>query len=174
MRLHGHRIAQASEVRMFPPFPPAYDLVLLFITELLFGFSYNQAVAWFGTRHEKLFKFLVSWSVVFGVAGTLSLQAIFCWGRTFQEWQVLLINLLCFAGSGLPMIIGSMVRASKPSHKAKRLPNNVRDSVEEVGSEMHQLASKVNEQAQANNVPAAMLIEIVHKLHEWRGVLRSL
>lgn len=159
---------------MFPPFPPAYDLVLLFIAELLFGLTYNPAVAWFGTRHEKLFKFLVSWSVVFGVAGTLFLQAIFFWGRTFLEWQVLLINLMCFAGSGMPMIAGSMWRAAKPSHKAKKLPKYVKDIVEDVGYEMHQLASKVNEQAQANNVPAAMLIEIVHKLHEWRGVLRSL
>lgn len=159
---------------MMPPFPPAVDLVLLFITELLFGFSYNQAVAWFGTRHERLFKFLVSWSVVFGVAGTIVLQLVFFWDFTFAAWQGFLVTFLGFCGSGLPMIIGSMNRAGRKTHKAKRLPNNVKVIVEDVMAEMLAFAKDVNEKAGAGEVKAATLIDLVHRLHTWVGTLKSL
>jgi len=157
---------------MIPTFPPSYDLMLLFFMELFFGIAYDRAISWFGTRHGRLFKFLVSWSVVFGIAGTLTIRLVIFWGRTFVEWQGFLVDLLCFAGSGLPMIVGSMSRNVKPSHKARRLPNNAKRVLEDVAAEMSRLANDVNEKAQAGEVKAATLIEIVHKLHQWMGTLR--
>lgn len=160
---------------MNPPFPPANELALLVLTELLFGFTYDRAVQWFERKNgQQLFKFLVSWSVVFGTAGTLTIKFLFLWGRVFVDWQDFLIDLLCFAGSGIPMIIGSMGRAGKPSHKAKRIPTNARHVVEDVSAEMHRLACDVNEKAQTGEVKAATLIEIVHRLHQWIGMLKSL
>lgn len=159
---------------MNPQFPPASELALLALTELLFGFTYNGAVQWFERKNGRLFKFLVSWSVVFGTVGTLTIRVLFFWGWVSAEWQSLLIDLLCFAGSGIPMIIGSMSRAGKPSHKAKRIPPNARRALEDVTAEMNRLASDVNEKAQAGEVKAATLIEIVHRLHQWIGMLRSL
>jgi hypothetical protein len=159
---------------MFPPFPPAMELALLFVTELLFGVSYNGAVQYFETKHGNLFRFLVSWSVVFGTAGTLIIRFLFLFGTNLAEWQSLLINLMCFTGSGLPMIVGSMRRNVKPSHKAKKIPPTARRIVEDVTSEMICAAKDVNERAQAGEVKAAMLIDIVHKLHSWTGTLRAL
>ncbi len=159
---------------MLPPFPPANDLVFLALTECLFGIAYNQAVKWFGSKHGRLFKFLVSWSVVFGVAGTLTIRLIYFWGWTLAEWQTFLIDLLCFAGSGLPMIVGSMARGAKRSHKAMKLPTHAQALMDDVAAEMSRLANDVNEKAQAGEVKAATLIEIVHRLHQWMGMLRSL
>jgi len=44
--------------------------------------------------------------------------------------------------------------------------------LEDVAAEMSRLANDVNEKAQAGEVKAATLIEIVHKLHQWMGTLR--
>lgn len=70
---------------MFPPFPPAGELVLLTLTEFFFGVGYDRAVKTFGKEHGRLFRFLVSWSVVFGTAGTLTIKALFLWGWKFEE-----------------------------------------------------------------------------------------
>lgn len=159
---------------MNPPFPPANELVLLALTELLFGFTYNGAVSWFGRKNGRLFKFLVSWSVAFGTIGTLTIRLLFFWGRISAEWQTFLIDLMCFAGSGLPMIVGSMSRAGRKSHKAKQLPHNVKQIVEDVMAEMLAFANDINEKAKAGEVKAATLIDLVHRLHQWIGTLKSL
>jgi len=171
--LHGSTITLFLLSPMNPPFPPAIDLVLLSLTEVLFGFTYDRAVSWFERKNGKLFKFLVSWSVVLGTVGTLTIRLLFFWGRVSAEWQTFLIDLLCFAGSGLPMIIGSMSRAGKPTHKVRRWPTFANQVREDVVSGMRSTADELSREAKAGRVNAGTLVEIVHKLHEWVGSLKS-
>lgn len=87
------------------------QLVITFIALLLFGAIYNFGIEkfpWLAHRRS-------AEQVVGGVLVTL-LASGFVIG-----WMSVVVMFILFAGSGLPMLIGSWVRAAKDDEQAKNI-----------------------------------------------------
>jgi hypothetical protein len=76
----------------------------------LFSIGYNAVVAWL--VREGYLEGLLSLSVVIGTAVTVAATALF-------DWSFALLTLGAFAASGLPMILGSLVRYVKYRKRAQ-------------------------------------------------------
>lgn len=86
------------------------ELVITFIALALFGIIYNFAIAnipWLAHRRS-------AEQVVIGVFVTLLA------GGFVIGWHQVIVMCILFAGSGLPMLIGSWVRAAQDDAQAKR------------------------------------------------------
>jgi len=94
------------------------EIAVVILTELLFGFGYNQLVAYW-TKHNLMH---VSWAVVIGVAATLLIPALFWFDTNMPFYLTSLLLLACFAASGTPMIAGSMHRTVQEKENKKRRP----------------------------------------------------
>lgn len=94
------------------------EIAVVILTELLFGFGYNQLVAYW-TKHNLMH---VSWAVVIGVAATLLIPALFWFDTNMPFYATSLLLLACFAASGTPMIAGSMHRTVQEKETKKRRP----------------------------------------------------
>lgn len=73
----------------------------------MFGIAYNALVGWIGERKEGYTSLLV----VGGVLITLL-------GAAIVSWQAALWIVLCFSASGIPMIIGDILRYIHKREKA--------------------------------------------------------
>ena len=76
----------------------------------LFGAAYNLLVAWL--EHKGYDEGYTSLLVVGGVLVTLAASAL------LVGWYNALLVLLCFAASGLPMILGSLARYARARRAA--------------------------------------------------------
>lgn len=86
-------------------------LVVAFIFLFVFGIGYNQLVERFQKRTQRYTAELV----VGGVLITLLVSGFFIgWGNMAKV-------LVLFVASGLPMIIGSWIRAARDDEEAKRV-----------------------------------------------------
>lgn len=86
------------------------ELVITFIALTLFGIIYNVAIEripWLASRRS-------AEQVVGGVLVTLLA------GGFVIGWMHVVVMLILFTGSGLPMLIGSWVRAAHDDNQAKR------------------------------------------------------
>ncbi len=88
---------------------PDFGILLAAIFLLvLFGIGYNLVVAeW---ERKKYLEGFTSLAVVAGVLITLLIEA-------GLNWQAAVLTLICFAASGLPMVIGSVWRYAKNRRK---------------------------------------------------------
>ena len=97
----------------------AIVIVLVLVVEILFGVGFNALVAW--AYSVQLWH--VSVSVAVGVAGTIVIPAVMWFGVKVTFWQAGLLLLICFIGSGVPMIVGSTrrsVQGRKDQKKRRR------------------------------------------------------
>ena len=150
---------------MNPTFPLEFPLIFLIVLlELLFGIGFNLLVDW-AHRHNL---WHVSVSVIFGVAGTLSVPAVVLHSQPqMYFWQASMIFGMCFVASGVPMVWGSTRRTVKESHQRRPLPNNAMRVRDEVVMGMASAVEKI--------VAKEMEIaELVHVIHKWIGALKSL
>jgi hypothetical protein len=70
--------------------------------------GYNHVVSKWMKQKMDIY---VAFMVIGGVAYTLIGSGIAMgWDTQMQVWQAMLVTLACFAASGLPMTIGSMIR----------------------------------------------------------------
>lgn len=86
------------------------ELVIAFMALFLFGIIYNHGIQkfpWLASRRS-------AEQVVAGVLITLLVSGIVI------GWLNVVALLILFAGSGLPMLIGSWVRAAMDDEQAKR------------------------------------------------------
>jgi len=78
---------------------------------LLFGTAYNAFVAWIEDRgYDEGFTAIL---VVGGVGVTLI-------GVAFVDWQAALTSFVAFCASGLPMVVGSLLRYAKRRERRQR------------------------------------------------------
>lgn len=86
------------------------QLVITFAALLLFGIIYNFGIGKFPwLEHRRPAE-----QVVIGVSVTLLA------GGFVIGWHEIIVMCILFAGSGLPMLIGSWVRAAQDDEQAKR------------------------------------------------------
>ena len=148
------------ETPVMPPFPPGLEILLVALLEFVFGLGYNWLVAW--AHRNEIWSVFVS--VIFGVTGTLVLPLVFWWDHDLHLWQAVLIFLVCFASSGMPMSVGSARR--KVSHKRRPWPTAAARARENALMDLTVLAQRV---ADGQIEPAG----IVNTLHEIKGILSS-
>ncbi len=91
--------------------PISKELVIAFIALLAFGFVYNKLVEHFQKRTLRYTAELVAG----GVLVTLIASGFFI------GWNNMLIVLVFFAASGLPMMIGSWNRSAHDDEEAKKV-----------------------------------------------------
>jgi hypothetical protein len=139
---------------------------------VLYGFSYNQIVAYW-MKHRLMH---VSWAVVIGVTGTLLIPALFWFDHSMPFWQTGFLLLVCFAASGTPMIIGSMTRTVQEKDNKKRRPlgNSAMRIRDEVVMELNVLAADIAECSKAKTISLQDLPDYVHRLHRQIGSLKTL
>lgn len=147
------------------------EITLIVLVELLYGFGYNQLVAYW-SKHNLMH---VSWTVVIGVAGTLLIPALFFFDSIMPFWLSSLFLLACFAASGTPMIAGSMQRTVQEKDNKKRRPWPVAalkardDAVMELSAMAHEIAGRSKE----NDLHVQDLPDYVNRLHYVIGTLKS-
>ena len=146
-------------------------IAVVILIELLFGFGYNQLVAYW-TKHNLMH---VSWTVVVGVAGTLLVPALFLFKAIMPFWQTSLYLLACFAASGTPMIAGSMHRPGQEKDQKKRKPWPVAASRarDDAVMELSAMARDIAESVKQNNLHVQDLPDYVNRLHYVIGTLKS-
>jgi len=83
---------------------------------LLFGSAYNAFVSWLEDRgyHEGYVAFLV-------VGGNLVTLAGMEVAARLVDWSVFVVGFICFAASGLPMVLGSAWRHAHKREQKQRL-----------------------------------------------------
>lgn len=145
------------------------EIALVFLIELLFGLGYNALVA-YAFKHRLMH---VSLSVVIGVALTLVIPALFWFDRSMPFWEAGLLLLVCFAGSGVPMIIGSTRRTVKDKKKRRPLGNAALRIRDEVVMDLSTLAYEIADKAKANELTVRDLPDYVNRLHCVIGTLKS-
>lgn len=148
------------------------EIALVALIELLFGFAYNQLVAYW-MMHRLMH---VSWAVVIGVTGTLLIPALFWFDQALPFWLSSLLLLGCFAASGTPMIVGSMRRTVQEKDNKKRRPlgNTAMRVRDEVVMELNVLANEIAERSKANAISLNDLPDYIHRLHRQIGSLKTL
>lgn len=147
------------------------EILTVLLVEFLFGIGYNFLVAWLH-RHQLIH---VSFSVVFGVIGTLLIPAIAWFDHEMSIGQTVALLTLCFAASGIPMIVGSNLRTVNGKDDKKRRPwptaaNQVR---EDVIMELSMMAHEIAESAKNDTLTAGDLPDYVDRLHGLVGMLKS-
>lgn len=147
------------------------EILIVLLSEFIFGIGYNLAVAW---AHEHKLTH-VSISVAVGVAGTLVIPAAMWFDAEMCFWHAGLLLLACFTASGIPMIIGSMRRTVVKKDDKKRRPwptaaANVRDSAV---MELSAMAHDIADQVKRNELTVRDLPAFVNRLHTVIGILKS-
>lgn len=87
------------------------ELVIAFVALLFFGFGYNLGIE----KWRWLAQLRPAEQVVIGVLITVLTSGFFI------GWMNAIIVIGCFAGSGLPMLLGSWNRAGRDAAEAKRV-----------------------------------------------------
>jgi hypothetical protein len=147
------------------------EIAIVLLLELLFGIGYNVLVAYW-MKHQMMH---VSWTVVIGVTGTLLFPSIIWFDATLAFWQMGVLLGLCFAASGIPMIVGSQNRTVKEKDSKKRRPwptaaLRVRD---DVVMELSAMAHEIAEKAKQSKLSVQDLPDYVNRLHGVIGTLKS-
>jgi len=147
------------------------EIAVIILLELLYGFGYNQLVAYWMKNNLMH----VSWSVVIGVAGTLLIPALFWFDTIMPFWQSLLFLLACFAASGTPMIVGSMQRTVQEKDNKKRKPWPVAASRarDDAVMELNAMANEIAKSVKDNDLHVQDLPDYVNRLHYVIGTLKS-
>lgn len=155
---------------MNPDINPQVILIVLLV-EVLFGLAYNELVAW-AHQHQLMH---VSVSVVFGVAGTVLIPAGTWFDDRMPFWQAGILLMLCFAASGIPMIVGSTRRsvAEKDNKKRRPWPTAALRIRDEAMMELSMMANDIAEKARAGELTVMDLPSYVNRLHSVIGMLRS-
>lgn len=146
-------------------FPMVYLLVLV---ELLFGLAYDQLVKFVhahGIWH-------VSVSVIIGVFVTGVIFIAFMFDKVMPAWQFSLIVAACFAGSGLPMVFGSVARDVKDKKKKRPLGKYGAKIRDEVSMELTVMANEIAEQIKKDQLTVRDLPDLVNRLHQMKSMLK--
>lgn len=144
----------------------------LFLTQLLFGLAYNAAVA----HLQKWKLWHVSTSVIVGVAATLLIATVFLWKVSMPFWGAALVFFGCFAASGLPMTVGSWLRAldeRKKTHKRREWPTGARQARDAAVMELSQLAHDIADASGRGEISLKHLPGYVNRLYQVIGTLKS-
>lgn len=150
----------------------AIEIVLVLVIEILFGVGFNALVAW--AHNNRLWH--VSVSVAVGVAGTIIIPAVMWFGVKVTFWQAGLILLVCFIGSGVPMIVGSTrrsVQERKDQKKRRPWPNAALQAKDAAVMELSSLAREIAEDAKEGKIAVLDLPDYVNRLHGVIGTLKS-
>lgn len=150
----------------------AIEIVLVLVIEILFGVGFNALVAW--AHNNRLWH--VSVSVAVGVAGTITIPAVMWFGVKVTFWQAGLILLVCFIGSGVPMIVGSTrrsVQERKDQKKRRPWPNAALQAKDAAVMELSSLAREIAEDAKEGKIAVLDLPDYVNRLHGVIGTLKS-
>ena len=146
-----------------PPFPPVLPLVACVLFLNLFGWGFNALVAWVNQKRA----WPVSFSVVIGVLVTLAVPTVTFLNRTMTMWQAGLVYLVCFAASGVPMVVGNVHRQTSKSHKTRRLGNHAAQVRDDVVMNIESMMNEI--------VNGGVAVEkVIHRLHQAAGSLKSL
>lgn len=162
---------------MNPDITPIYadiiptEIAVIVLLELLFGFGYNQLVAYWMKNNLMH----VSWTVVIGVVATLLIPAPFWFDNTMPFWQSILYLAVCFAASGTPMIAGSMQRTVREKDQKKRKPWPVAAlrARDDAVMELNAMADDIAKSVKANDLHVQDLPDYVNRLHYVIGTLKS-
>jgi len=150
----------------------AIEILLTLVVEILFGVGFNALVAW--AHENKLWH--VSVSVAIGVAGTIIVPAVMWFGVKVTFWQAGLLLLVCFIGSGVPMIVGSTrrsVQERKDQKKRRPWPNAALQAKDAAVMELSRLAHEIAEDAKEGKIAVLDLPDYVNRLHGVIGTLKS-
>ena len=148
------------------------EVVLVLMVEVLFGVGFNALVAW--ARTHRLWH--VSVSVAVGVAGTMVVPAVMWPSVEVEFWRAGLLLLMCFVGSGVPMIVGSTRRSvdeSKDRKKRRPWPNAALQARDAAVMELSSLAHEIAEDAKENRIAVLDLPDYVNRLHGVIGTLKN-
>lgn len=146
-------------------------VVLVLMTEFVFGLGYNVLVAW--AHEHRLFH--VSVSVSLGVAGTL-LIACAAWAISeMYFWQAGVLLVGCFVASGTPMITGSLRRtvSAKDNKKRRPLPNSAMRVRDDAVMELAAMAHEIAKQVKDDELTVRDLPDFVNRIHGVIGMLKS-
>jgi hypothetical protein len=148
------------------------EIALVILIELLFGFGYNQLVAYL-MKHRLMH---VSVTVVIGVIVTLSIPSAFWFDCQMHFWHACVLLTACFTASGLPMIFGSMQRTVKEKDDKKRRPlgNAAMRIRDDVVMELTDMAREIAEKAKKDQLSWNDMPDYVNRLHFVIGSLRTL
>jgi hypothetical protein len=147
------------------------EVLIVLLIEFLFGLGYNALVA-IAHSHKLVH---VSMSVVFGVAGTLFIPAVFWFDHEMHFWHAGLLLLACFTASGIPMIVGSMKRTvnEKDNKKRRPWPNAAMRVRDDVVMELSAMAHEIAEQAKNGELTVRDLPDLIDRMHTIIGTLKS-
>ena len=153
------------------------QVLIAFLCCLIFGFIFNLLVEW--VNEHKVWD--VSISVVIGVLVTVLIPGVIFFLKTMAFWEFSTILLVCFAGSGLPMIIGSAQRHArleleKKNKKARPLGNSNAKVRDHVVMELVSLANDIAAAAGVNDLAELLRLVTgwVHRLHVAVRFLKSM
>ncbi len=126
-----------------PAFPPLSTLAIIALASFAFGMFYNWLVD--HAHNLGIFEPLVSFSVAGGVASTVILAGALLWTFPLTGWQWVLVMLIAFAASGVPMIVGSLNReVRKVSHHRQVITGAAARARDEVIMDLTLLAAKLD------------------------------
>lgn len=148
------------------------EIALVLLAEFLFGVGYNVLVAW-STRNRLMH---VSVAVAIGVAGTLVIPTAVWFDNELQFGRAMVLMVLCFTASGLPMIVGSTRRTAEAKDNKKRrpLPNAAMRVRDEAVMDLMSLAHEIADRSKANALTVRDLPDYVNRLHSVIGGLKSI
>jgi hypothetical protein len=91
--------------------PDFGQILAVYLALALFGVGYNALIAW--AERTGYIEGFVSFSVAFGVAITLVMTAVF-------DVRFAVLTAGAFFASGIPMVIGSMLRYARARRQAQK------------------------------------------------------
>lgn len=147
------------------------SIALVALIEFVFGIGYNALVA-FAHDHKLMH---VSLSVAIGVAVTLLVPAAAWFDVAMPFWQAGILLALCFAASGVPMIVGSTRRhvLRKDDKKRRPWPNAALKVRDDAVMELSAIAHDIAEKSKTGRLSLNDLPDTVHRLHGVIGILKS-
>lgn len=159
-------------------FSDSFPLILIaFLSCLIFGFLFNLLVEW--VNENGIWD--VSISVVIGVFFTVLMPTVIFFSKRFMFWEFAVLLFICFAGSGTPMLVGSVRRHAKmeqenKNKKARPLGNASSKVRDHVVMELATLADEITESSSVDDL-ASLLRRVtvwVHRLHVAVRFLKSM
>ena len=156
---------------MNPQFPPGIEIAVVILAEFIFGWLYDALISW--AESQEIYEPYVSFSVVLGVLVTIAIPTGLWWARPYFGWQWAILLVIAFIGSGAMMIVGSLQRNAKNSHKRRPWPTAARHARDDVVMDLSAMASEATLSAERGEITPALIVRMVHRLHQAIGILKS-
>jgi hypothetical protein len=150
---------------MFPPFPPMQQIILVALSEALFGLGYNRLVEWANIPS--------AYAVIGGCAVTIGIGTAAWMNLELAGWQWAVLMLVCFGASGIPMTAGFMHR-NKKKHKRMQISGAAARIRGAVVMELKWLANAIATQSKSKALTTADLPEYVQRLYQAIGLLEGM